>query len=410
MIVYIFNSYFPDDSGFGKRCKMEIDALSAIDDITVFCRENFSEKNEIYISNGKKIDVVKYDVGVPVTEKPKEYMKIFYELYRNVSLFFGIIFKLNRLIGEKKRNVKIKKDVKLYVVSSPLTIPLIAYFLGKLHGISLEVLEFHDLEPELAKHIKKLDDKSLVVRIEYFLEKWMSRSYKKIIATSQAQADRIINRTKVKKGKVYVIPNSFPRIKRNKDKKVINDLKLDKNTFLLGYSGTLNFDYTISGLLKFLKSMPGLLVKIPSLKLMIIGDGDGLKDLKGAVKELRLEGNVIFTGKISNVEEYIEKADVLFIPWKRDEVTETILPTKLFEYMQAKKPVIAPNFGEFKRVLDDGVDALLYDKNEDLVRNIINLQKSLKLRESLGKNIYNKYMDYYQPKLNKEALVGIMTA
>jgi teichuronic acid biosynthesis glycosyltransferase TuaH len=70
---------------------------------------------------------------------------------------------------------------------------------------------------------------------------------------------------------------------------------------------------------------------------------------KGFVPELLFRmSNVHFLGPIAHqdVEQVISNFDVAMIPFKKDEVSSTIFPIKLFEYLSAGKAVVATDFNE----------------------------------------------------------------
>jgi teichuronic acid biosynthesis glycosyltransferase TuaH len=64
--------------------------------------------------------------------------------------------------------------------------------------------------------------------------------------------------------------------------------------------------------------------------------------------ELYKTPNVSFLGPIAHkdVEQVISNFDVAIIPFKKDEVSNTIFPIKLFEYLSAGIPVVASDFNE----------------------------------------------------------------
>jgi len=70
---------------------------------------------------------------------------------------------------------------------------------------------------------------------------------------------------------------------------------------------------------------------------------------EGFVPELLFRmSNVHFLGPIAHqdVEQVISNFDVAIIPFKKDEVSSTIFPIKLFEYLSAGKAVVATDFNE----------------------------------------------------------------
>lgn len=69
--------------------------------------------------------------------------------------------------------------------------------------------------------------------------------------------------------------------------------------------------------------------------------------------------NVHFPGTIAHqeVEQVISNFDVAIIPFKRDEVSKTIFPIKLFEYLSAGKAVVATDFNDdLKDYTESSVD------------------------------------------------------
>lgn len=82
--------------------------------------------------------------------------------------------------------------------------------------------------------------------------------------------------------------------------------------------------------------------------------------------------NVHFIGAVSypEVPQMIKGFDVAIIPFKKDDVSNTIFPIKLFEYLSAGKPVVVSNFNDdLKDFTNDVVD---YCADADSFTNSIN--------------------------------------
>lgn len=61
-----------------------------------------------------------------------------------------------------------------------------------------------------------------------------------------------------------------------------------------------------------------LLNLLPKFKLVLIGSGELEKQIKGLVKKLQIEDSVIFTGVISNTNDYYNAFDIFLLPSKRE--------------------------------------------------------------------------------------------
>ncbi|WP_443938043.1 glycosyltransferase [Pedobacter sp. MW01-1-1] len=74
---------------------------------------------------------------------------------------------------------------------------------------------------------------------------------------------------------------------------------------------------------------------------------------------LKTEKNIHFLGAVpyTEVGALIASFDVAIIPFKKDEVSSTIFPIKLFEYLSAGKPVVSSNFNpDLKKITGELVE------------------------------------------------------
>ncbi|CAN5240390.1 hypothetical protein BH09PAT2_BH09PAT2_01430 [soil metagenome] len=403
MILYLFNNNFPDNAGFGKRCKKEIEILSEKEEIMVLCKKNCSIEEAPYIKIGNNnVQIARFTTYFGGNQKIHDYemKKGFYEFGRNLDLTFGMMTQLCKLLWQHKA-----KNIKLYVIVSPLTVPLIGYIIGKVFNASPQVVEFHDLEPELAMHIKNLNHDSLITRIEFHLEKIICNLYNRVVVTTNTQAERIIKRTQIDKNKVLVIPNSIQvEDSKNSVRGVVNV----NSAFNVGYISSFSYSHSISGIIKLIKLLAINKNQYKNIMITVVGEGSLLSEVKDLTKKLNILDVFTFTGNRKNVAEFIKNFDATIIPWEQDEMTETMLPTKLFEYMAAKKTIIAPNFGEFNTALTHNSDALLYNTTEELLSYINRLQHDKNLCTKLEINAYKKYMESYYPDIFSQKLLDFI--
>lgn len=390
MIIYIFNNNFPDSSGFGKRCLKEIELLSRDNDITIICRRSNRKERNVFKTKYKQIKIERFYAESAIMERINNslYTSGYYELKRNIDLLMGLSKSLLKVFIKNKN----EKYLKIYTVVSPLTVPLIVWLLTKLFNRTPAVIEFHDLEPEMAQHIKRIDKNSIVMKIEFFLEKLMCKSYNKVVVTNETQKRRIIDRTKLDKDKVLVIPNSI-QLSGNYDYESKHNrlYGISKSDIVLGYISNFSYNYSISGLLKLIKYIAKS-DKNMRFKLLLVGDGDGLGVVKEVIKKYSFEDKVIITGRVDDIKEILTTIDIALIPWEQDIYSETILPTKLLEYMAAKKAVLVPDFGEFRSIIKEGFNGMLYKTTKDLLLKLNFVAHNKSLRKKIGENAYNSYV------------------
>ncbi|MCS7365489.1 MAG: glycosyltransferase family 4 protein, partial [archaeon GB-1867-035] len=118
---------------------------------------------------------------------------------------------------------------------------------------------------------------------------------------------------------------------------------------------------------------------------------------------------VIFTGFIKprNVPIYLKLADILvhYTPRGRG-----FSPLKIFEYMCARKPIVAPNSPGVNEVLRDGVNALLYNPEspEDMAYKIKLILDDSELGFKLAEQAYLDAINKYTFKARAERILKVL--
>jgi glycosyltransferase involved in cell wall biosynthesis len=79
---------------------------------------------------------------------------------------------------------------------------------------------------------------------------------------------------------------------------------------------------------------------MPGLKLILIGDGDKMHDLRQLVESLDIKDDVIFTGFIDNPQKYISLFDIFLLSSFSEGTSMTLL-----EAMSLAKPCVVTNVG-----------------------------------------------------------------
>lgn len=84
--------------------------------------------------------------------------------------------------------------------------------------------------------------------------------------------------------------------------------------------------------------------EIPNIAFHVFGAGDFLHEFLRLVEKLNLGGVVTYHGvaSLETIAQAISSIDVGIIPNKMSPFTNLNLPTRIFEYLSMRKPVIAP--------------------------------------------------------------------
>jgi PEP-CTERM/exosortase A-associated glycosyltransferase len=161
---------------------------------------------------------------------------------------------------------------------------------------------------------------------------------------------------------VTLVPNAVDverfAAERHRDPELARGLGLNGGE-VLGFLGTFN---GWEGLELLLAAFPAVLSKRPGLKALLVGEGPREGALRERVKELGLEGKVLFPGRVpsSDVRRYYDLIDVLVYPRLAMKLTETVTPLKPLEAMAMGKLVVASDVGGHRELIRNGETGLLF--------------------------------------------------
>ena len=180
--------------------------------------------------------------------------------------------------------------------------------------------------------------------------------------------------TGIEVDRFYKENNSEKRTKEIKDK-----YNIQKDDFVILFVGRLAEEKNVTFLIENQKD---ILKSNKNSKLMIIGDGPDIDMLKKQCKDLNIENNVIFTGKIpwEKIHEYYQVASV-FVSASN---TETQGLT-LLEAMAAGVPVVALDDEAFRDVVVDGLNGYLFRDDKEYISSIKKLISDKKLYNRMSK-------------------------
>jgi glycosyltransferase involved in cell wall biosynthesis len=314
MVVY---SYFPQDVRPRREAEALINAGYEVDIICLRLPDQTKFEN-IYGVNTYRINI----------SKSRTSMRKYIFLY--ASFFIHAFFLLNRLFLKNR-----------YAVIHVHNMPDFLVFLGvipKLFGSKI-ILDLHDPTPEMlmTKYAETKD--SLLTKLLKWQEKVSIKFAHKIITTNKSFLDRFISRG-CPPDKISIVMNSPQESIFNKFI-TKSKIKSDENKYVVMYHGIIIKRYGIEELVNAVNLLRN---KIPEIQLRVYGTGEDLPLFLEMIQKLNLENIIKYFGQVSieKIVETIPECDVGIIPNRLTPFTKINFPTRIFEYLHMKKPVVVP--------------------------------------------------------------------
>ncbi len=193
------------------------------------------------------------------------------------------------------------------------------------------------------------------------------------------------------------------------DEKLVNRIKAKhKGYFNVTYTG--GFDLH-RGIENVIRAIPYIIKQEPNFRLVLVGAGSNLEDLKLLANRLRVEKNVSFEGwqKPEDLPAYIAASDAGIIPHMKTNHTDNTIPHKLFQYMLLAKPVITSNCDPLIRIVKetDAGEVFVQLDVEDISNKIISVMANKSKATNMGLNGRKAVLEKYNWEATSQSLVQL---
>jgi len=365
MVVY---SYFPQDVRPRREAEALINAGYTVD---IIC---LRLPDQTKFENIWGVDTHRVNISKSRSSKRKY-------IFLYASFFIRSFFLLNRLFVKNR-----------YAVIHVHNMPDFLVFLSvipKLFG-SKVILDLHDPTPEMLVTKFAEDRDSWLIKMLKWQERASIRFAHKIITTNKSFLDKFISRG-CPPDKINIVMNSPQESIFNK---FVNKSKnkSDENKYVVMYHGIIIKRY---GLEELVNAINLLKDKIPGLELRVYGTGEDLSLFLEMVRKLNLENIVKYFGQVSieKIAETIPECDVGIIPNRLNPFTQINFPTRIFEYLHMKKPVVVPRTQGINDYFDEG--SILYFDAGD-AENLANVIFNVYSDPGKTLEVVNKGYEIYQ--------------
>jgi glycosyltransferase involved in cell wall biosynthesis len=329
--------------------------------------------------------------------------------------FLGLIFNLPFYkfiwLFQTRRYIKKIKPEVLHIHDLPLC--YIGYNIKKNQNNITFIADMHENYPYLVKSQKYMN--TWFGRNFLSLDKWFHAekkwlSYADHIITVASEMKNRLEKT-LCKNNFSVIPNTIDINEHlSKQKDYPDIIKKYNDFFCVTYLGGID---PIRGIDILIKAAAIAVLSIPKLKVILVGNGTIVEDLKRLAKELKVESVIMFEGwqHPSTIKSYMEITKIGVLPYLKTPHTDNTSPNKLYEYMIYKIPIISSNcLSQESVILKENCGLIFEDRNiDDLAKKIIYLFNNPEISENLGKNGYKAVMEKYNWTITSKELLNLYT-
>ncbi|MFK5947647.1 MAG: glycosyltransferase family 4 protein [Methylococcales bacterium] len=240
---------------------------------------------------------------------------------------------------------------------------------------------------------------------------WLCSKFEKIlfnnctsILTVSSYLKQMIKKQGVNDDSVLIAPNAIDPNKfsgKNIDNNLINKYNLKDQT-VIGFAGWFD-DWDRLDLL--IDVFSKLKETHKNIKILLVGDGEVLNQVRIKANEYNLADDIIMTGPVTRdvVHKYLSLLNIAVITHSN----EFGSPVVMFEFMGLEIPVIAPDLLPITDVLTDNENALIFD-----VLDMAMLESKLSqlildetLQKRLSSNAYDKLMTQHTWKNNAQQII-----
>ncbi len=282
---------------------------------------------------------------------------------------------------------KIKKQDVLMVESPPLFLGITAYLLAKFKGAKM-IFNVSDLWPESAEKLEIISNKTLL-SMATKLEEFCYRKAALVSGQTQGIVKNISSRFPEKK--VYWLKNGVDinfydvnkTIEENAWRKEHNYSSED---FILFYGGIIGHAQGLDVILNAAKELENY----ENIKFVLLGNGPEKERLLKLKAELGLN-NLQFFDAVpkSQMQKIIMDTNASIIPLKRLDLFKGAIPSKIFENLALKNPIILGVEGEAEELfIQQGKCGVSFtpEDSKDLAKQILHLYDNPNLVKELGEN------------------------
>lgn len=320
----------------------------------------------------------------------------------NKGFFLRIIDYLSFMFSSFFMGLFTKKH-DVVIATSPQFFTLIAGYLISLFRRTSLVIEIRDLWPDSIVALGSMSENNFVVKILYKISDFIYKKSSLIVVVTNSFKDYLIDRN-INKEKIVVVKNGFNFERTLQPKMSLAQIEklydIKSNQFIVSYIGTIGMAHGIDTLVRAAE-------KARDIIFLIIGEGAEKEKIIELCKNKRLDNlKVINSLNWQQIVDINQIISLNLIHLKDLKIFRTVIPSKIFESMALKKPILAGLKGEsLEIILESKSGVAVEPENENsLIEKIRLIQKDKSFLQTLSKNGH----DFVKSKYDRKRLARKM--
>jgi glycosyltransferase involved in cell wall biosynthesis len=279
----------------------------------------------------------------------------------------------------------IRPDVVI-ATSPQLLVGLSGWWIAKLKHVPF-LLEVRDLWPESLAAVGVGNDNSLLHRALGKIAGFLYREADHIVVVTPAFREHLMRQWHVPPAKISVVQNGVEtKLFSPRDGSRLRKSLNVERKFVVSYIGTIGLAH---GLETLIAAAEMLQRTEPDVLFLLVGEGADRERILAMAESKKLT-NVRFVPQQprQKIPDYISASDACVVLLKKSDIFETVIPTKMLEFMSCGRPLILGVNGQAREVLDRSRGGLHVEPENPaaLCDAILQLRDQDILRESYGRN------------------------
>ena len=261
------------------------------------------------------------------------------------------------------------------------------------------VLEIRDLWPESIVAVGAMN-RNLIVRFFEWVEKKLYRTADHIVVVTDAFKSTISEKG-IERDKISVVKNGIETEwwEQPLDEERLAELRREhdlQDKFVASYIGTIGMAHDAGVLLDAAERCDD-----PDIVFMVVGTGAKRDELAARQKERQID-NFRLVDKVpkETVPYLLALSDVSVVHLRDNPLFETVIPSKMFEAMVTRTPIVLGVRGEAQQIVEEaGAGIPIPPEDPDaLAEAVRRLKEHPSLREEMAENAYQHVQAHYDRK------------